>query len=196
MQVGWDDLARTVQGMVRPKRWQHTVGVIATAQALATRFGADVERARLAALVHDAAREWESARLAEMARLHPDPPDELELGCSELLHGAAAAGWLSVAFANRDRSVLDAVRYHTTGRPGAGPLEMVLVVADYSEPSRSFPEAAAIRRAVEDGLVEAYRMSLDARLRHVIDTALPIHPRTVDARNWALRSRRRGKCDD
>ena len=178
-----------VRGMVSPSRWQHIEGVIRTARELARRFGVDDGRAELAALLHDAAREWPAERLVSWAGRGTLPLDPIERETPELLHGHAAAEWARAELAVADEGVLDAVRYHTTGRPGMGPLEMVLLVADYSEPGRTFPEAAVVREAAAKSLQDACLLSLDARLRYLLDRRLPIHPRTVEARNWLLTQR-------
>lgn len=192
----WVDLQRArdlVRGMVTPRRWQHIEGVIETARKLARRFGVDEEEAALAAVLHDAARDWPAERLASFAgrgQIHLDP---VERESPELLHGYAAAEWARAELGVGNERVLDAVRYHTTGRPGMSPLDMVLMVADYSEPTRTFAEAATIREAASGSLEDACLLSLDARLRYLLGRRLLIHPRTVEARNWLL-MRRAGGC--
>lgn len=191
----WSDpafLREKVRGMMTPQRWQHVEGVVETAKGLARRFGVDEERAALAALLHDAARDWPEPQLRRWAERAATPPDPVERTSPELLHGPVAAEWAGAELGVEDRAVLDAVRYHTTGRPGMTRLEMVLMVADYGEPGRSFPEAEAIRRAARTHLEEACLLSLDARLRYLLDGRLPIHPRTVETRNWLLLDRAGG----
>ncbi|MEW6046048.1 MAG: bis(5'-nucleosyl)-tetraphosphatase (symmetrical) YqeK [Bacillota bacterium] len=183
---------KTVESMVGPDRWAHIRGVVDTARELSVRFGVDESAAELAALLHDAAREWPVERLARYAARGRDGPGPLEQCLPELLHGYAAAAWAEIELGITDPQVLAAVRYHTTGRPNPTRLEMVLMVADYSEPTRSFPEAEPIRKEAQQSLEAAYLLSLDTRLRHLIDRGLPIHPRTVEARNWLLLRRADG----
>lgn len=185
----WVDLETArdrVRGMVTAWRWQHIEGVVETARELARRHGVDQEEAVLAALLHDAAREWPAERLEAWAARGPVPLAPMERGSPELLHGLAAAEWARAELGVADERVLDAIRYHTTGRPGMSRLDMLLMVADYGEPGRTFPEAVAIREAGTASLEEACLLSLDARLRYLLDRRLPIHPRTVEARNWLL----------
>ena len=185
-------LEERVRAMVTPPRWRHIQGVVTTARELARRFGVDQQRAELAALLHDAARDWPVSRLTATLADAGERPSPLEQASPELLHGPAAAHWARAQLGVDDDAVLDAVRYHTTGRPGMSPLEMVLVVADYSEPGREFAAAAAIRDAAVQSLETACLLSLDARLRYLLDGGHPIHPRTVEARNWLLMRRASG----
>ncbi|WP_324667811.1 bis(5'-nucleosyl)-tetraphosphatase (symmetrical) YqeK [Geochorda subterranea] len=190
--TGWGRLEPRVRAMVSPTRWRHIQGVVETARELARRFGLDEGRAAVAALLHDAARDWPLSRLTATLAEAGERLSPLEQASPELLHGPAAAHWARAHLGVDDGPVLDAVRYHTTGRPGMSPLEMVLVVADYSEPGREFAEAAAIREAARQSLEGACLLSLDARLRYLLDRGHPIHPRTVEARNWLLMRRASG----
>ncbi|MBE3598242.1 MAG: bis(5'-nucleosyl)-tetraphosphatase (symmetrical) YqeK [Limnochordaceae bacterium] len=187
--MGWSTAERSVRAMVAAKRWRHVAGVVEMARELAALNGVDVEAAALAGLLHDAARDWDRERLRQAALEWDGALDPIEWEAAELLHGPAAASWARRELGVEDREVLAAVRFHTTGRPEPSPIEMVLVVADYSEPSREFSEAVHIREVARHDLLKAYRLSLDARLRYLLDTGKVMHPRTVAARNWALLAR-------
>lgn len=182
----WAEVERAVRAGVSPARWEHVAGVVETARRLALRHGVDPDRAALAGLLHDLARDWPPARLqaeVDRARLAVDP---LERFAPELLHGPVAAGWAMREMGVDDGEVLAAVRYHTTGRPEPGRLEMVLMVADFAEPGRTHDGAEAVRRAAEQDLATAMRQALTLRLRWLVERGLPVHPRTVAAWNWWL----------
>ena len=101
------------------------------------------------------------------------------------MHGYIAAEM------GRDRfgigqQVCDAVRSHTTGRVGMTDLDMALYAADFSEPSRPFPEAAAARELVLADLLGGVVQTMRFRLKALMDKGRRIHPRTVDAMNDLL----------
>ena len=182
----WAELERAVRSGVRPQRWEHIVGVVETARRLAVRHGVDGERAALAGLLHDLARDWLPERLRAEARQARLAVDFLEQLTPELLHGPVAARWAMQEMGIDDGDVLAAVRYHTTGRPEPGRLEMVLMVADFAEPGRTHEGAEAVRRRSEQDLEGALRQVLAMRLRWLVERGLPVHPRTVAAWNWWL----------
>lgn len=185
--VKWEAVEVEVSTGLTPARWAHVQGVIETAARLAERFGEDPGRARLAGLIHDAARDRPAGQLLQLAREARIPVDALERAHPELLHGPVASHWAFTRWAVDDRQVLDAVRYHTTGRPEASRLEMVLMVADMCEPGRLFAGARAVwELANARGLGPAWGLALDLRLRWLLERGLPVHPRTVAARNWHL----------
>ena len=65
---------------------------------------------------------------------------ELESDRSVLLHGKAGAVILKKKFGIRDEEILNAVRWHTSGRPDMSGLEKIVYMADFLEPGRKYHE--------------------------------------------------------
>ncbi|MCL6636982.1 MAG: bis(5'-nucleosyl)-tetraphosphatase (symmetrical) YqeK [Alicyclobacillus sp.] len=164
-----------------PGRFQHTMGVVAAAEQLAQVHGADTQAARLAGWIHDLAREWPEARLRE--HLDSLKLPEAMRGLPAVWHGPVAASVAAKQLAVQQTDVLQAVFYHTTGRPGMGLLEKVLCVADATEPGRRYPGVERLRELANTDLDQALAESLDASLRYLLDRRLPICLLTVAARN-------------
>ncbi|MBF8378231.1 bis(5'-nucleosyl)-tetraphosphatase (symmetrical) YqeK [Alicyclobacillus mali] len=174
-----------------PARYKHVLGVVETSVALARRFGAPVLDAELAAWLHDLAREWPQDRLLAHARDRKLDVPAAWLEAPILLHGPVAADVARVEYGVEDADVLNAVYYHTTGRPGMGELEMVLFVADAIEPSRDYPGVDDIRLLAEKDLKAAALASLESTLRYALDRGFAIDLTTVNARNELLNEVRR-----
>lgn len=174
-------IAARVRQELSAQRFQHVEGVVKTAAELAARHGADVAKARLAAWLHDIAREWPAERLAEYAR-RMGVPDEF--GDDPLLwHGPVAAALASAWFGVEDEDVANAIRYHTTGRAGMSTLEMVVFLADAIEPGREYPGVDHLRALAETDLLRAVAEAIDATISYLIATHRNIVPLTVVARN-------------
>lgn len=166
------------------KRYGHTLRVAETAEDLARLHGVGPARARLAALLHDAARELSAEEFLEQA-------DELGLTFGEperespkLLHGPVAAGLARRDLGVDDDEVLEAIRAHTTGRPGMGPLSLVLFVADKIEPARDYPSVENLRRLARDDLRSAAAESLRRTIAHNEERGRPTHPASVETLSW------------
>ena len=127
----YDRLLAFVKGRIKETRYQHTLGVVKMAEMLALRYGADVQKARIAAVFHDAFREK-----------------------GNLEHGAAAADYLEYEFGLKDPEILDAIRWHTTGRPGMCLLEKILKIADNLEEGRNYPGVEDLRHSISDNVDE------------------------------------------
>jgi len=149
------------------KRAAHARRVADACAALAARFGADAETARLAGLLHDACREWPADDLLAAAARHGIPVGPLERAQPvALLHGPVAAAELEAE--GLPAAAARAVALHTVGAAGMTTLEKCLYLADFCEPGREFPGVDDVRRLAEvsldDAVAAAARMSLAAVL--------------------------------
>jgi predicted HD superfamily hydrolase involved in NAD metabolism len=166
------------------KRYGHTLRVAEAAEDLARAHGLDPARARMAALLHDAARETPSEEflgLAEDLGLSVGGP---ERESPKLLHGPVAAELARRELGVKDGEVLDAIREHTTGRPGMGPLSLVLYVADKIEPARDYPSVENLRRLARHDLRAAAAESLRRSIAHNEERGRPTHPASIEALGW------------
>jgi predicted HD superfamily hydrolase involved in NAD metabolism len=179
-------IKQMVEDVLSPRRFKHVCGVVETADLLAKRFGADPEKARIAAWAHDYAREWAVDRWYEVARERQIDPAFMEV--PELMHGPIVATMLPELFGVDDEDVVNAVRYHTSGRAGMSLLEKVVCLADYLEPGREFPGVDELRAKAETDIDDALASAFDGTIRHLLDRHKPIFPLTVVARNdlWQI----------
>lgn len=184
MDMATDTLTNDVKRALSAERFQHVEGVVSSAISLAKAYNVSVEAAEQAAWLHDLVREWPRDQLRQAAQTIDIPAGFEEIPA--LLHGPIAAHMGQATYGILNLEVLDAVRFHTTGRPGMTPLELVLFVADAIEPSRNYPGVADIRAAAEKKLEWAARLSIDNTIRFLLEGRKPLFPLTVLARNWLL----------
>lgn len=174
-----------VRARLSEKRYGHTLRVAATAEDLARTHRLEPDRARLAALLHDAAREIggpdEFLRLAAEWNL---PVGEPERESPKLLHGPVAAELARRDLGVEDADVLEAIRVHTVGRPGMGPLALVLYVADKIEPAREYPSVERLRGLSREDLREAAAESLRRAIAHNEERGRSIHPASRQTLAW------------
>ncbi|WP_166173454.1 bis(5'-nucleosyl)-tetraphosphatase (symmetrical) YqeK [Rubrobacter tropicus] len=166
------------------KRYGHTLRVADTAEDLARVHGLDPYRARLAGLLHDAAREVTSEEFLDLAERWGLPIGEPERESPKLLHGPVAAELARRELGVRDEGVLDAVREHTTGRPGMGSLSLVLYVADKIEPARDYPSVGRLRGLAREDLRAAAAESLRRSIAHNEERGRPTHPMSIETLAW------------
>lgn len=172
-----------VRGRVRRDRFEHSVRVAATARDLATRWSVDPERAALAGFLHDGARDVPVGRLLEMAAEFGIEPSPVERVAPVMLHAPIGAELVRRELGLADTELLDAIRFHTTGRAAMTPLDMVLFLADYTEPGRKFPGVEGVRTLMESDFDGAVRRALDQTITYLIQRGWLIHPAMVEARN-------------
>ncbi|EPZ44326.1 bis(5'-nucleosyl)-tetraphosphatase (symmetrical) YqeK [Alicyclobacillus acidoterrestris] len=178
-------LVNDVKNSLTPHRLRHVEGVVATAVELAKQVHIPEEQAEVAAWLHDIAREWPWEKLTEASQTIEVPAGFASIPM--LLHGPIAAHLGKVQYGITDEQILDAVRYHTTGRPNMTTLDMVLFVADAIEPGRNYTGVDEIRAAAAHSLQSAVRLSIDNTIRFLVDAGKPLFPLTVLTRNELLK---------
>lgn len=118
------------------ERMWHTMGVMYTAASLAMVYGEDIEKAQLAGLLHDSAKCIPAKKKLKLCQEHNIPVTDFEKSHSFLLHAKLGAWVAEEKYGVTDQEVLDAIIWHTTGRPGMTTLEKIIYIADYIEPAR------------------------------------------------------------
>ncbi|HEX7057775.1 MAG TPA: bis(5'-nucleosyl)-tetraphosphatase (symmetrical) YqeK [Bacilli bacterium] len=180
-----DDIFHAVQKRLAESRWKHTLGVAETAVRLANRYGGDAGKADLAALLHDVAKNWPVAEQERVLREHGASPDLFDYD-KELWHAPVGALVAKRDFAVYDEEILNAIRWHTSGREGMSQLDKIICLADYIEPGRSYPGVDRIRELAEHSLEEALVAGFDGTIRFLLEKGKKIYPLTVAARNSLL----------
>jgi nicotinate-nucleotide adenylyltransferase len=125
-----------VRGSLNVRRFLHSRNVALHCADLAGRFGLDADRAYLAGITHDVCKELSDDEMVALAGKDGQPFSELETNKPSLLHGRAAAIFLKEHFSINDPAVLEAVRFHTTGAAGMGPLAKIVYLTDKIEVGR------------------------------------------------------------
>lgn len=177
-----DKLLAQVRAQMNEKRYVHTLGVAQTARLLAEKYGADPYKAELAGFVHDYCKCWPTARLHEYLLRYDIAQDIIE-GEKELWHAFVGAIVIQSELGITDSEVLQAVRYHTTGRVGMSLLEKVVCVADYTEPNREYPGVGEVRALAQIDLDQALAQGLGSTIQFLIEQKKSIHPLTLFAYN-------------
>lgn len=178
------NLQNRLKQTLKPRRFIHTLGVIESAEQMARHFNIDNEKARVAALLHDCAKNYTNEKMLDIARAAKLPLDEITLAEPQLLHGPVGAVVARQIYGIKDEAILSAIAYHTTGRENMQPLEKIIYLADFIEPGRHYPGVESLREACkEDDLDEACLMAFSNTINYINAIGRLIHPRTINARN-------------
>ena len=133
-----DLINKRLHYMLSPMRFTHTQGVASEAYELAQLYGVDKSKAYLAGLLHDCAKDLsveEKLKLYEELDLEVD---DILLKQPDLMHSFLGAELAERDFNIKDEDILNAIRYHTTGRENMSTLEKIIYLADFFEPSRKY----------------------------------------------------------
>ena len=169
--------------MLRPRRVPHVQGCEAEAVRLARRWGADEERAAEAAILHDCTKKELLPEQLRLCAKYGIIPDELERENGKLLHAKTGAAVAKFEFGSDDE-VVEAIRWHTTGRPNMTTLEKVLYMADYMEPTRDFPGVEELRCLAYEDLDRAMVLGFEMSLEDILSRGETPHKNTLAALQW------------
>lgn len=181
-----EDIKDKLEYVLSPRRFIHSLNVMNTSIELAQRYGVDREKAAVAGLLHDCARDIRGDEVFELCKEFGIQVDDIARVQPELLHGAIGAGLAGHEYGVEDPMILDAIHYHTTGRKDMSILEKVVFIADYIEPGRNFTGVNEARKVAFSDINDAMVLSLDKTIKHVISKGALIHPDTIDARNFII----------
>lgn len=131
-----DHILALLKDDLKPKRFRHTIGVVDTAIKLAEVWGCNLEKARIAALLHDCAKYVDEESKRAICAKYGVAVREVELANTELLHAKAGALLAYEKYGVKDTEILSAIFYHTTGKPDMSLLEKIIFISDYIEPNR------------------------------------------------------------
>lgn len=171
---------------LKPKRIPHVQGTEQEAIRLAERWGADVENAAEAAILHDITKKLSHDEQLLLCSKYGIMTDSVESVSPKLLHSKTGAALSRDLFGVND-AVCDAIMYHTTGKPDMSILEKIVYIADYIEPNRSFDGVEALRELAYRDIDEAVISGLQMSLEEVAQKGTRPHQRTVDALNFLLK---------
>lgn len=168
-------------------RYNHTIGVMNTAIALAKKYQADEKKAELAAIFHDYAK-FRPKEEMERIIIEQGMPSELLQFNSELWHAPVGAYLAKKEARIQDEEVLDAIRYHTSGRKGMSLLEKIIYLADYIEPGRHFPGVEEVREIAVESLDKALIKSIQNTILFLMKKGQPVFPATFYTYNDLIMS--------
>jgi predicted HD superfamily hydrolase involved in NAD metabolism len=170
------------------KRFSHCLRVAETARRLAEVHKLKSEKAYLAGILHDVAREREGKELTHLLKKHKIVLRKDEKMCPGIWHTLAGPVIAKNEYKVSDKEVLEAIRFHSMGDAKMGPVAKIIYIADIIEPERSEngglkEELSAIRRMAEKDIDKALRMAVAFRIRKSLETGTVILTRGVELWN-------------
>ncbi len=172
-----------LKASLKKERYIHSTGTMQCAIELAARFGADAEKARTAALLHDCGRFSHEEQYARCEQYALDV-EELKAISPSLVHGPLGAAVAEKEYGIEDRETLDAIYWHTLCREDMTMLEKIVYLADKIEPNRDYAGVEALRAAAQESLDEAVLACMEQGIAYVRTSGKALHPGVLAARDF------------
>lgn len=180
-----DYLKEKVKEKLSPRRYKHTCGVEKICMVLAEKNNCDIEKARVAAILHDYMKEIKIDILKEMCKDVEEVKGYENL--TEILHGFAGAKAIEEEFGIKDKDILNAVKYHTIGREGMSMLEKIVYIGDAIEEGRNYPGVDKIREETLKDINLGIITEVERKINYLNEKGGIIHVSTLNMRDDLLR---------
>lgn len=177
-----ESLLEKLQTQVSQKRLKHMLGVEKASVYLAEINDCDTEKAGLAGLLHDYAKELSDEEFLTLIDKYDLDPDLKNWG-NEVWHGMVGIYKIQEDLGLKDKEILRAIEIHTVGSSHMTTLDKIVYVADYIEANRDFPGVDRAREIAEESLDKAVAYETAHTVEHLAHLAVPIYPQTIETYN-------------
>ena len=188
----WDEgrMIEYLKKNLKNSRLQHSFRVMDTSIKLAEIYHCDCNKAKIAGLIHDCAKNINNDEMINIMKKSGYNTNDESFMIPQTLHGPVGALIAKNVMGIEDQEILNAIEYHTIGRKNMSILEKVIYIADYIEPLRNFQELESVREFVYSGDIDkALLMSFDNTIKYIIKKGQLLHKNTIEARNYILSNR-------
>lgn len=200
-EVDIEALRDIVKGLMKDKRYLHTLGVEEEARVLGKLFIPEkCEKLAVAGLLHDITKNFSLEKQLELCDEYGIEIDRKFIA-PKLLHAKTGCEFARRKFGKElvDDEIYNGIYYHTTGREGMSLFESIIYLADYIEKNRTFPDCILLRNYFymniekcsditerKEVLRKTMVLSFNLTVKNLIEENAPIDFDTVKARNYFL----------
>jgi len=184
-----EEMKQKLRENMNDKRFLHSLGVMQTAEKLAGRYEGDIEKAKVAGLLHDCARGLDTECQLKLVKYFGILLDDIERREKVLIHGPLGAVIAKVEYGITDEQILKAIKVHTTGDADMNLLDKIIFLSDFIEPNRCFHGVEELRVKAFQDLDDAIIGAFDSTIRYVLSKKSLLHPKTILGRNFILMQR-------
>jgi predicted HD superfamily hydrolase involved in NAD metabolism len=184
-----DEAREIIKSRLSPARFTHSCAVSEEAVKLAQKYGGDTEKAALAGMLHDIAKDMPLEEQLQTMKKYSIMLDNVENLTLKLWHAILGAAILEHELNIKDRDIINAVRYHTTARAGMSMLEIIIYLADFISADRIFEGVELLHTAIYTSLQAGLRATFEFSFNELLKKNAAIHLDTVRARNELVLSK-------
>ncbi len=160
--------------ILKRERLLHTINTAILAVKYAVMYGGDPDKALIAGILHDCAKELPDDQQRKMAI--KDSGESYDI--KKLWHGPAGALMAKKQFGIKDDEILDAIRFHTTARKDMTITDKVVYLSDKIEPARTYDDLTEVRKAADSDLELGLILCVSAFVEKSKRKGMELHPNT------------------
>lgn len=189
--INIEEIEPQLKEMLSEKRYIHSLNTQRLASFLAQHYVVSPNKVRIAAILHDCAKDLSLELLENYLRKYAIVLDEIEKNEKQLWHGPVGAILAMERFGIRDEEILRAIKIHSTLDKNASTLEKIIYVSDYMEYMNSNGEQKSYERLKNIAITELDIVTfwiLNFKILDIMKSRGIIHPRSIEVRNELINS--------
>ena len=188
MKYNFNELKEIVKSKMSLKRFTHTLGVVEMSEKLAKIYNADIEKCKVAALLHDICKEMDMEYIKNICKNNfMNELSEEDLENNEILHGFAGSYYVKNELEIDDKEILFAIKYHTIGAKNMTLVEKIVYIADAIEYGRNYPSVVEIREETFKNLDKGILMEIEHKERYLKSVGKKSHSNTDEFKKQILK---------
>ena len=184
-----EDYKDIIRPMMGERRYNHCVNVSVEAVRLARKYGADEEKAAVAGILHDITKEVDFENQLQIIDSGDIILTDVEKRTNKLWHAISGSVYIQKYLGITDADIINAIRYHTTGRAGMSVLEKVIFLADFTSAERDYEDVDVIRKKADISLEEGMLYGVEFTLRKLLEKGSFLSVDAIDLYNEILLNR-------
>ena len=188
MKYNFNELKEIVKSKMSLKRFTHTLGVVEMSEKLAKIYNANIEKCKVAALLHDICKEMDMEYIKNICKNNfMNELSEEDLENNEILHGFAGSYYVKTELGINDKEILNAIKYHTIGAKNMTLVEKIVYIADAIEYGRNYPSVVEIREETFKNLDKGILMEIEHKEKYLESIGKKSHPNTYKFKKEILK---------
>lgn len=178
-----EEYKEILKSKLSEKRYNHCINVSKKAVELSLKYGVNEQHAMIAGLLHDITKELSEEEHIKIFREGNINLEEIYNTNLKLWHAKSAAVYVNKHLGISDEDILNAIKYHTTGRKNMSTLEKIIYISDAISEERTYNDVDKVRKAANENLDLAMVLLLALTIKKLINNNMPINEDTFKAYN-------------
>lgn len=189
MLLTYEELDALVKSRLGKKRYEHTIAVTKLSLELAKQYGIPTELALNAAMLHDITKQESIDTQLQMIEKSDIMNDNILAENENIYHSITAYIYAKNTLKIDNQDVLNAIRYHTTGRKNMSILEKIIFTADTVSYDRTYKDAKRLRELSFEDINECILLITKFLITDLINKQSVINVNTIECYNMVLTSK-------
>ncbi len=178
-----EEYKQIIRPMMGDYRYTHSVNVAEEAVALARLYGADERSACTAGILHDITKEISGEEQLQIMSEGGIILDDVQKNAKKLWHSISGSVYVRSRLGIENQDIVNAIRYHTTGRAGMSLLEKIIFIADFTAAERKYNGVEIMREKSRQSLEDAMLFACKFTIGDLSSRELAIHRDQLDCFN-------------